>query len=186
MSRCKICRAEFVKRSIAHKVCGPECAEAFAAVERERKARTSLREARIRAKSRSKWLAEAQAAFNAYVRARDSLAGYGCISCGTRNGKMNAGHYRSVGACPELRFEESQVHLQCERCNSTLSANLIPYRQELLRRVGTEKLAWIEGPHQPKRYTISDAQQIKKTYKQKLRELDNAEQKRIKGNCAEC
>jgi hypothetical protein len=127
-------------------------------------------ERRAKLKTRGDWLREAQMAFNAFIRERDR--DLPCVSCGGGNDiKQNAGHYRSVGSCPSLRFEESQVWKQCERCNSHLSGNLILYRQELLRRVGPEKLEWIEGPHAPKKYTIEQIKQIKAIYKERLKKL---------------
>jgi hypothetical protein len=121
-------------------------------------------------KSRSQWLKEAQEAFNAYIRARDY--GKPCISCKKNTGaKMNAGHYRSVGAAPELRFNELNVHLQCEHCNSFLSGNIIEYRINLAKQIGIDNLEWLEGPHEPAKYTIEDAKRIKAEYKRKLKEI---------------
>lgn len=137
---------------------------------RAKKERKTMAEQRDRLKSRSDWLREAQIAFNAYVRERDS--GLACVSCGRNTGaKMNAGHYRSVGSCPSLRFEPLNCWLQCEACNSYLSGNLIPYRQELLRRIGPEKLEWLEGPHDPKRYTVEQIQEIKRHYVKLRRQI---------------
>jgi len=34
-----------------------------------------------------------------------------------------------------------------------------------------ERVEWLEGPHEPKKYTIEDAKEIKKLYKQKLKLL---------------
>lgn len=133
---------------------------------------TKLDKARI--KARSQWLKEAQAAFNAYVRERDR--DLPCISCGdftlmTRGGDYDCGHYRSVGANPELRFEPLNSHKQCKRCNGHLSGNVVNYRIGLLMRVGAEQVAWLEGPHEPKKYTIDDLAAIKAEYRAKLRDL---------------
>ncbi len=65
---------------------------------------------------------EAQKAFNAYIRARD--AALPCISCGETNppdlhgGQWDCGHFKTVGAYPELRFEERNAHKQCKSCNA--------------------------------------------------------------------
>lgn len=73
------------------------------------------------------WTREVQVEFNRFIRARD--ANQPCISCGRQSGaKRNAGHYRPVGACPELRFCEINCHVQCEHCNSYNSGNLSLYR----------------------------------------------------------
>lgn len=174
--KCKNCKSEFKPVRSLQSVCGIECAKLMAEKKRINSAKVvkkaqnrELKAAKERIKSRGDYAKDAQIAFNAYIRARDD--GKPCISCGSHTGKKNAGHYRSVGSCPELRFEESQVHLQCEKCNSYLSGNLINYRIELIKRIGLDKVEYLEGPHEPKKYTIQDLKDIKSLYKQKLKEL---------------
>ena len=151
-------------------VCSPICA-----IEQGRKVsdnidRKQTRERKEKLKTRQEWAAEAQAAFNAWVRERDK--GLPCISCGKSSGcKVNAGHYLSRGARPELRYEPLNCHLQCEKCNSWLSGNAVMYRAALIRKIGLASVEWLEGPHDPKRYTIDDLKEIKQHYKDKVREL---------------
>ena len=133
-----------------------------AANDREFRKETKARKNKI--KSKGDWAKEAQQAFNRYIRLRDH--GQPCISCQRHHqGQYHAGHYKSVGAHPELRFEESQVHLQCQPCNAHLSGNILNYRPNLIERIGLERVEWIEGPHEPKRYSIEDLQAIKAKYK---------------------
>jgi len=162
MTTCKVCSREFTPKRPLQSVCGLVCAKKVPA-----KARKQRQEA---LKTRSQWLQEAQQAFNAWIRARDS--GLGCISCGTQSGKANAGHYRSTQACPELRLCDENVHLQCERCNTYLSGNLIEYRKALIHRIGAERVEWLEGPHEPKKYTIDDLKAIRTEYRQRIKSLD--------------
>lgn len=137
----------------------------------QRQERKEHKEAKQRIKTRSEWLKEAQNAVNAYVRERDK--DLPCVSCGRHHqGQYHAGHYRSVGSEPALRFEVLQIWKQCAPCNNHLSGNLIPYRAELLKRVGAETLEWIEGPHEPKKYTIEDLKAIRDEYKAKRRQLE--------------
>lgn len=166
---CKVCKKRFLPSRPLQNVCGWICGLAKAKKIREVSEKKEYRAAKEKLKSRGDWAKEAQTAFNAFIRIRDE--GKPCISCGSYTGKKNAGHYRSVGSCPELRFEESQVHLQCEKCNSYLSGNLINYRIELIKRIGIDKVEWIEGNHEPKKYTIDDLKLIKQVYKQKLKEI---------------
>ena len=141
-----------------------------ARAQQERQRRKSQREAKDRIKTKSEHAKEAQAAFNAWVRARDEVDA--CISCGRHHkGQYHAGHYRTVGACPELRFEPLNAHKQCAPCNNHLSGNLVEYRIRLARKIGQDSLDWLEGPHEPKRYTIEDLKAIKAEYRRKLREL---------------
>jgi len=112
----------------------------------------------------------AQMAFNAFIRARD--AKLPCISCNRSTGaKINAGHYKSVGSAPALRFEELNCNLQCEHCNMFKSGNIENYRPALIEKIGLDKVEWLEGPHEPKKYTCEQLKQIELTYKQKVKEL---------------
>ena len=176
--KCRVCRETFTPRKALQVVCSPNCALLHAKQkrERERKAldkieRKASRDAKERVKSRSEYMKEAQNVFNAYIRQRD--LGLPCISCGTTaDVQYAAGHYRTVGACPELRFEPLNVHRQCNRnCNMGKSGNLIEYRIGLVARIGADAVAWLEGQHEPKHYSIDDLKQIKAQYRQKLREL---------------
>ena len=132
--------------------------------------RRETKERRDKLKSRSQWLSEAQAAFNKFIRERDKDEP--CISCQRfHNGQYHAGHYRSIGACPELRFEEMNVHKQCAPCNNHLSGNAIDYRINLVKKIGVENVEWLEGNHELQKLTIDEIKEIKTKYKNKLKEL---------------
>lgn len=132
--------------------------------------RKEQREAKERLKSKGDYAKEAQQAFNAWIRLRDDKEP--CISCGRHHqGQYHAGHYRTVGSSPELRFEPLNVHKQCSACNNHLSGNIVGYRIWLQEKIGAESLEWLEGPHEPKRYTIDDLKQIKTKYRRLAREL---------------
>ena len=175
--KCRVCPEKFTPRKALQIVCSPACAllHAQRQGEKQRKAldkieRKAIREAKERVKPRSAYMREAQAAFNAWVRERD--AEQPCISCGRHHqGKYDAGHYRSVGSNPALRFEPLNCHKQCVPCNQHKSGNAIEYRIGLVARVGAETVAWLEEPHEPKRYSIDDLKAIKAKYKALTREL---------------
>jgi hypothetical protein len=132
--------------------------------EREKADRKSYRVAKDKIKSRSDWLKEAQVAFNAWIRERDK--DLPCISCQRHHkGQYHAGHYRSVGACPELRFEPLNVHKQCSACNNYKSGNILEYRLNLIAKIGQEKVDWIEGKHDPVKYTVEDLREIRDRYR---------------------
>jgi len=178
--KCKSCRAEFIPSRPLQSACGVPCAIALtnAGKEKARKAKESKeraehRVAKEKVKSKGEYAKEAQAIFNSWIRLRDH--GLPCISCGTMaNVQYAAGHYRTVASCPELRFEPLNVHLQCNRnCNMAKSGSILEYRIELVKRIGQEKVDWLEGPHEPKRYTIEDLKAIKAHYRAKVRELKN-------------
>ncbi|WP_027921517.1 recombination protein NinG [Pseudomonas sp. URMO17WK12:I12] len=182
--RCPSCRVMFTPSRDAQAVCGEiECAIAHGKSEQgkesTRKALADIerRDIKVRKealKSRADHLRDAQRAFNTWIRLRD--AGQPCISCGTTaDVQYCAGHYRTTGSCPELRFEPLNVHLQCNKnCNLSKSGNIHGYRPRLLEKIGAEKLAWLEGPHEAKRYTIADLKVITADYRAKTRELKRA------------
>ncbi|UVK96472.1 recombination protein NinG [Pseudomonas sp. B21-048] len=178
--KCKnpACGISFPPQRLGQAVCSPKCGLAIKEVNQE-KARKSLaqierKEIKVRKeklKSRADHLKDTQQAFNAWVRERD--AGNPCISCGTTaNVQFCAGHYRTVGSCPELRFEPLNVHLQCNKnCNLEKSGNIVSYRPRLLEKIGPERLDWLEGPHEPKKYTIEELKAMTADYRAKTREL---------------
>lgn len=177
------CAAKFTPQRLGQAVCSPKCGLAIADANKDkaRKAlaqveRKAIKAAKERIKSRADYLKDAQTAFNAWVRERD--AGLPCISCGTTaDVQFCAGHYKPSGSNPALRFEPLNVHLQCNRnCNMAKSGNLTPYRIELIKRIGLDKVEWLEGPHEPKKYTIDDLKAITAEYRAKQRELKRAAQ----------
>ncbi|ERH60768.1 recombination protein NinG [Pseudomonas simiae] len=185
--RCPSCRVMFTPARATQAVCGEiECAIAHGKSEKGRaiagKALAELgrREIKVRKetlKTRADHLREAQAAVNEYVRLRD--AHLPCISCDSTpndndlmtGSRWDAGHYRSVGACPELRFEPLNIHRQCVKCNRNLSGNAVEYRIRLVLRIGAEKVAWLEGLHPPCKYTVEEIKAIKAEYRAKTKEL---------------
>ena len=40
-----------------------------------------------------------------------------------------------------------------------------------VKRIGKDRVEWLEGPHDPKKYTIEDAKDIKAVFKDKLKQL---------------
>ena len=187
--KCKnpACGISFPPQRLGQAVCSPKCALAMAPANAE-KARKAIaqrdrREIKVRKeklKSRADHLREAQTAVNEYVRLRDSHLP--CISCDSMpndndlmtGSRWDAGHYRSVGACPELRFQPLNIHRQCVKCNRNLSGNAVEYRIRLVQRIGAEVVAWLEGPHEPRKYTVEEIKTIKAEYRAKTRELKRA------------
>ncbi|WP_223535709.1 recombination protein NinG [Pseudomonas sp. GL-B-16] len=184
--KCKnpACGTSFPPQRLGQAVCSPKCGLAIKDVNQE-KARKSLaqidrREIKARKeklKSRADHLREAQAAVNEFVRLRD--AHLPCISCDSMpsdhdlitGSRWDAGHYRSVGACPELRFEPLNIHRQCVKCNRNLSGNAVEYRIRLVKRIGADKVDWLEGPHSARKYIVDEIKTIKADYRALTREL---------------
>lgn len=110
-----------------------------------------------------KLLKKAQIVFNAYIRNRDKDAG--CISC---NGPVQqAGHYFSQGQHSSLRFDETNVHGQCIRCNMYLSGNLIRYGETIIKRLGSSShFLLLSKSRKPfKKWSRLELEEIIKKYK---------------------
>jgi hypothetical protein len=139
------------------------------------KAEHKARKARLdKLKSRSDYFNELQTVVNKFIRLRDKDEP--CISCGRfHSGQWHAGHYRSRGACPELRFNEDNIHKQCAPCNTHKSGNQAEYRIRLIQKIGLARVEWLERQdHTPLKATFPDVESIKaeiKRYKVKCKEL---------------
>jgi len=150
---------------------------AIQAAERRRKdeaqqERRSLKVRKLAVQPRSYFIKQAQQAVNAFIRERDKHLP--CVSCGTLSAaQWDAGHYRTTAAAPQLRFDPRQIWKQCSVCNQHKSGNLVPYRAELIRRIGLAEVESIEGNHDRHRWTIEECKAIKAEYQQKLKDLIN-------------
>lgn len=175
--KCKVCKESFVPFRPLQIACSHGCAIEYAQKLAEKKAskealkqRQELRKAKEKAKTRGDYVREAQTAFNRFIRERDK--DLPCISCWRfHQGQIHAGHYRPTSSFPELRFNELNVHAQCQPCNCHKHGNLIEYRINLIKRIGLDKVEWLEGPHEPKKYTIDDLKEIKLKYSKMYKDL---------------
>ena len=172
MKKCKVCAKPFTPVRPMQSVCSPKCA--LTKVRAEKKAeREDTKKRRQALETKPELVKKAQAAFNTYIRLRDK--GKQCISCDTMLGDQpntyDAGHMRSVGSAPHLRFDENNVHGQCKHCNQYLAGNVINYRLRLIQRIGIEEVERIESDNQPKHYTKDELREIAKLYRDKIKAL---------------
>lgn len=175
MSKCKVCRTEFVKRSISHQTCSIACAIELVKINKAKKARKEHLADKIRLKPRREWLQDAQKWFNAWVRKRDQNKL--CICCdmplelNAVGGGFDCGHYRSVGSAPHLRFDPRNAHGQRKQCNRWGSGRAVDYRLGLIKRIGLAEVEALEADQTPLKYTIEDLKAIIAEYKKKLKDL---------------
>jgi hypothetical protein len=166
--RCKECRKLFMPRNSLTLCCSIQCGVAYArnngtGIEVSRK--RALKERIEAARPLKYWQDRTQATVNAYVRLRDR--DLPCISCGKKTGaKMNAGHWRSRGARPDIRYDaETNIFLQCEHCNTYRSGHIQGFREGLIAKYGE---AWVieqeETPPTIRRYRREDLEEIKAHY----------------------
>lgn len=170
--RCRVCSTKFRPGNSFQRVCGIECAVVDGRKHQAKMERRERRARKVALRTVSDWLKLAQARFNEYIRERDRYLP--CVSCSTpaiRPVKWNAGHYRPAGNNSALRFDEANVHKQCESCNSFKSGNLQSYRESLLSRIGEKELARLEGPWEGKRWEVSELIEIRDKYRRMTSEL---------------
>jgi len=180
-AKCAVCKGEYMRLRPLMKVCGPSCAISHAKKLNDKKA--AKEQAKERKETREKLKAmetypqlvkKAQAAFNSFIRARD--AGKPCISCGrplsNEPNSYDAGHYRSVGSAPHMRFVEDNCHGQCKHCNQYLAGNHVEYRKRLIDRVGLAAVEAIEADQTDRKITREGLIEIAKHYRAEARRLE--------------
>lgn len=186
MTTCRVCSTEFTPRLPMAQVCSVPCAAKLPRMTRtafkakakaERQADKQRREAM---KTRSEWMKEAQASFNAYVRFRDISAGHGCIDCGkpfepnTFGGSVDAGHFLSRGSAPHLKFDERNVFAQRKNCNRPGGATRADFRAGVIQRIGLTAVEALEADQTVRQYRAEDLKAIRNEYRAKLKALKSA------------
>lgn len=127
-----------------------------------------------------------QQAFNKMVRLLDD--GRPCISCGRGQcgSFWDAGHKRSVGSCPELRFDPRNCHRQGSGCNranrrpdknNAKGAETIAqeYEARLRDRYGDDLVNWLNGSHEMPRWRDEDLRALRKVFYAECRRLEKGE-----------
>jgi len=173
---CKICKEPFKKYRTGQQVCGFDCALKLSKQKRDRETRklASLerqerKEAINKLRTMGWYVSEAQKAVNAFIRLRDE--GKPCISCGKHKMGYDAGHYLARSTHPELRFNEDNIHAQCYYCNNYNKNSHHAYRENLIERIGIERVLALESTHPPVKWSIDELKAMKDLYKAKLKEL---------------
>ena len=128
---------------------------------------------RDKLKTVSDWAAEAQIAMNKYIRARD--VDKPCISCSQSpyKGQRHASHYRPRSVASQLSFNTWNIHASCSQCNNMKSGNLVPYRLELVERIGLERVEWLECNNELATYDIDYLKRVKRIFNKRARRLEN-------------
>ncbi len=118
-----------------------------------------------------------QKVFNKYIRLRDTRpddVGY-CISCnrtllyGASN--AHAGHYKTVGARDDLRYNELNCHIQCQNCNNFGTTETGKnYTINIIKKIGQDKVDSLnERINQD--YSEANLKEIRKKFSKLIKEL---------------
>lgn len=126
------------------------------------------------------WIKESKIAAQECSAWRDNSKG--CISCGmflhqikddflTR---FDGGHYKSVGAHPELQLNLMNIHGQCRSCNGFKGGCPDEYRKGLILRYGENLVDKLEGPQPRVKWTLDYLEK----YRRVIRKLTKRYKKR--------
>ena len=191
--RCKACKEYAIPRGTDPRVkwCSDPCKDKVIAAALEKARETQRKQAR-RAQNQEKRARKlndlphqktlTRLAFNKMIRLLD--AGQLCISCGKEvcGSRFEAGHFKSVGSHPELRYDPRNCYLQGSGCNQATSSrrrsNLTvskEYEQRLRDKMGDELVDWLNGPHEPKHYTCDDLRELRAVFNEEVRRLERGE-----------
>lgn len=193
--KCPICSTEYIPRSSLQKVChNYKCAIAYNKKrdeenaarnkrKQERLQKSELKQRKDKLKTASEWNKEAQAAVNKFIYWRDY--GRPCIACGrplnygVRGGAVDSSHYRSRGAAPWLRFNVFNNHSGCVRCNRELSGNLIPYRLNLIEKIGLQRVERIEHDNTVRKFSIEYLKRVKAIFTRRARHYEKLRKRQL-------
>ena len=178
--KCKNCKDTFKPKKFNWKWCDKEECNKVGIEEVLSKARRQIEKKKRLEKAKAKesllthkdYLKLLQTAFNSYIRKRDE--DLPCISCGKEPPfDLAAGHFYAAGNYSFLRFNELNVHGQCNaHCNKFLSGNIHEYRKRITTRITEEDLKWLdENCHKGLKLSIPEIKELIKKYKNKVRAL---------------
>lgn len=173
----KSCRQPFEPRSMTHKACSPSCALALGELEKARELRKERQAGIAKLKTRSDHMKAAQTAFNRYVRFRAIRWGHACISSGAplniggTGGGFDAGHYRSIGSAPHLRFNLNNCWGQSKQDNRYGAGASFEYRRGLIARRGLAVVEALEADDRMRKFDIEYLIRVKKIFTKKAKRV---------------
>jgi hypothetical protein len=191
VKRCRICRTEFEPRNTLQQTCKPACAIEYSRTSsKERLAKDAKRAFHVerqgtrvaldKLKNRRQLTKEAQVEFNRFIRERDRAQP--CICCGSftadsdliTGSRWDAGHYRSTGAAPHLRFNEDNCHRQRVVCNRNGSGRAVEYRRGLINRIGIARVEALENDNSIRKFSALELREVRDLYRRRRKEMEKA------------
>ena len=165
--KCRYCKNLFTPFNTLQPFCfKEECIKKHNQITKEKKQKKAKKE--FKENDKSTLLALAQKIVNKYVRLRD--INKPCVSCGTYQAKWDAGPFFSQGGNSSIRFNTLNNHKQCFRCNRMLSANLVPYKIEILKRIGQDNFNKLEEKRNDvAKYNVEYLQRLIKVFRKKIK-----------------
>tara|TARA_R100000541_G_scaffold20190_1_gene30034 strand:+ start:4658 stop:5185 length:528 start_codon:yes stop_codon:yes gene_type:complete len=170
---CKICKVKFEPLRPLQMVCSYKCGIEYTKKQESKKWQKEKKVLKEKLLTKKDYLNILQKVFNTYIRTRDK--GKPCISCDKKLTKenTNAGHFYSVGAYPNLRFNENNVHNQCIECNLHKHGNVLEYSLRLPNRIGVKEYNSLqESRNIPLKIDITELKELILYYKEKTKQLN--------------
>lgn len=107
--------------------------------------------------------------FSKYIRLRDAMPSgmFRCISCGKIKpiDQADCGHFHSRTHM-STRFDEDNCHAECRYCNRFSADHIIGYRENLIRKIGSQRFLLLEvKAHETRKWSHFELEQLAKYYK---------------------
>ncbi|MBL4753755.1 MAG: recombination protein NinG [Flavobacteriales bacterium] len=189
---CPICKKPWNRFSSMEKVCSPACAIAYVQIEKGKaydKETTKLKKA-FYGNNIGKQHELTQPVFNKMRRLEEFKWFHErglkpvCISCGKENMDWCCGHFKTVAAQGNLRYDTINTYLQCNKyCNSSLSGNIEGnkttrgYKKGLLERFGEVEgqkiIDYCETHTEVKKWKCDELIERRQFFNKRIRELEN-------------
>lgn len=168
----KGCSVRFTQFNSIVVWCSPKCGQEIAQskVKENYKKETHRMKKKHLDNDRKHQMKLAKDACHTYIRFRDRHLP--CIDCSKDNvAQWQAGHYKTQGGFPALRFNEMNIHKQCSQCNKDGLRGQVLYRRNLVEKIGQRNVDWLEVDHPPQNLTLDDLKGIQWWYKLRLKML---------------
>ena len=129
-------------------------------------------------KSLSWLLVNTRTACHDFIKFRDQ--GKPCVSCDAPWHKdHHAGHWKKAELYSNLKFDERNIHNQCEGCNIYKDGNVQEYGNRIHNRIGREAKAVVEQMAEDYKsidfkWDREELKAIRKYYQEKLKSLKNS------------
>ena len=190
MPRCKICRDKFEAKYFLQKAClKPACLAEWSKLDREKKADKAhaVKKKSFRLSDVNHQHGLTQAVYNRLrvIQEKKWFADRGlepeCISCKKTNMDWCCGHLKTRGSQGNIRYEEDNTKLQCNRyCNKGLSGNINGnkttrgYLQGLVDRFGEDKaqeiIDFCETNTEVKKWTGEELSEMRRKFNIEIKE----------------
>lgn len=143
--KCKQCKELFEPKRPLQYLCSPKCATDYATENYKKKEQKAtqkwIKETKEKLRTHKDYLQVLQILINKIVRLIDKDCP--CIATGNVSGKMNAGHFTSVGSNPTIRFHLDNIHIQSEHSNTHKHGDTLNYIDGLRNIYGEDYLNFV-------------------------------------------